>query len=243
MVDTFMKTKLSQLTLVCLAVVCLGVPSRGQPATEANWTLDEKPSGKVPAKTAAPLFDIPEPLRKLFPFLNDIEREATFGRQRGDAGTLLNAVKNLGKIESMGNSSAASSSADRLLEEATEIAWQQRDPEALREALVLWAAPNRSGRKDKVLDTSDKLEQVEKERGEMLTKKRCSIVFYNRTDQPVKVFVNRKPVGTLAAGEKHVVGDLLAGRQYLSANDDVLEWGPRKVYVAPGEVFNWRLFD
>jgi hypothetical protein len=59
----------------------------------------------------------------------------------------------------------------------------------------------------------------------------------------VEVFVNRKPVGTLSAGERHVVGELLAGRQYLGAEDESLLWGPRKVYVGPGEVFNWRLFD
>lgn len=238
-----MKTKLSGLVLIVVALCGLVVPSIAQPVTEANWALDERPSGRVPVKTAAPLFDVPEPLRKLFPIFNDIEQEALFGRQRGDAATLLKAVKSLGQVENLSGGQAASTSADRLLEEATEIAWQQRDPEALRESLVLWSSPNRSGRKDKVLDTSDKLEQVEKERGEMLTKKRCSIVFVNRTNKPVKVFVNRKPVGTLAAGEKHVVGELLAGRQYLSANDDVLEWGPRQVYVAPGEVFNWRLFD
>lgn len=212
--------------------------------TEATWTLDEKPTRKTVPVNPQPLFDVPDPLRKLFPALGKIEREVNFGQERGDAGILLKAVKELGQAEYFTGTTTASESSDRLLEEATELAWQQRDPEALRESLVLWSSPNRSGRnRDKILETTDRLEQVEKEREEMLQKKRCSIVFHNRTGSPVKVFVNRKPVGTLSAGEKHVVGELLAGRQYLGAEDESLQWGPRKVYVGPGEVFNWRLFD
>jgi len=209
----------------------------------ANWTIDETPTKRAVEVEQQPFLDLPEPLRKLFPVLNQIERKISFGQERGDAASLLQAVRDLTQAEYITGLHGGSAS-NRLLEEATELAWQQRDPEALRESLLLWSAPNRSGdSRDKILETTERLEQVEKERDEMLQKKRCSVVFYNRTEGPVQVFVNRKPIGTLAPGERHVVGELLAGRQYLGAQDSGLQWGPRKVYVGPGETFNWRLFD
>jgi hypothetical protein len=239
-----MKTSFSKLAVVGLVVVTMALSSLSDPLGEATWTLDETPTKIATVVDPKPIIDVPEPLRKLFPLLNEIEREVSFGQERGDATALLKAVKDLTQAEYFTGLQGASSSSDRLLEEATELAWEQRDPEALRESLVLWSSPNRSGRsRDKILETSDRLEQVEEERAEMLMKKRCSIIFHNRTEGPVKVFVNRKPIGTLSAGERHVVGELLAGRQYLGANDSSLQWGPRKVYVGPGEVFNWRLFD
>lgn len=236
-----MKTQLSKVAVIALIVGSMTLAGLTQ-TTEATWTLDERPVKKT---VVAPkqLLNIPEPLRKLFPMIGKLEREVAFGQERGDAMALLGVVKDLAQAERFAGLSTGSS-ADRLLEEATEIAWQQRDPQALKESLALWSSPDRSGQnRDKILETSERIEQVEKERSEMLTKKRCSIVFHNRTDNPVKVYVNRKPVGTLAAGERHVVGELLAGRQYLDASDQSLQWGPRKVYVGPGEVFNWRLFD
>ena len=243
-VNKSMKASFSKLAAVGLVLFSMTLGGLSQTTTDATWTLDESPKRKTVPVNPKPLFDIPKPLRKLFPALGRIEQEVNFGQAQGDAGILLKAVKDLGQAEFISGDPFASASSDRLLEEATEIAWQQRDPEALRESLGLWASPVRSGRnRDKILETTDRLEQVEKERAEMLKKKRCSIVFHNRTGSPVKVFVNRKPAGTLAAGEKHVVGEILAGRQYLGAEDESLQWGPRKVYVGPGEVFNWRLFD
>lgn len=239
-----MKKSLPKIALAALLSCSLIMGALSDTIERPTWTLDEKPQKMVKPLEANKLIDVPQPLRKLFPVLNNIEREVSFGQERGDANALLKAVKDLTQAEYFTGISGAGGSSDKLLEEATELAWQQRDPEALRESLVLWSSPSRAGRnRDKVVQTSERLEQVEKERAEMLTKERCRVIFHNRTERPVKVFVNRKPVGTLAAGERHTVGELLAGRQYLGANDSSLQWGPRKVYVGPGESFNWRLFD
>ena len=190
------------------------------------------------------LLDIPAPLLKLLPFLENLLQRVSLGQRAGDSTALLQAVRQLSDAPDLTSLGGGGVNSDRLLEEATEIAWQQRDPDALRESLVLWSAPVRASRsQEKIRQTKERIENVESERQEMLQKKRCRIVFHNRTERPIEVFVNRKPVGTLSAGQKHIVGDMLAGRQYLGANDKRLEWGPRKVYIGPGEVFNWRLFD
>ena len=243
-VDLYMKLPLPIAALTAILTCSLFVGGLAQNFEEATWTLDETPTQKPVGVEQRPLLDVPEPLRKLFPMLDKIESEVTYGLKNGNVSTLLGAVKDLSQAEYFTGIQGAGTNSDRLLEEATELAWEQRDPEGLRDALGLWSSPNRAGRnQEMILQTSDRLEQVEKERSEMLQKKRCRIIFHNRTDRNVQVFVNRKPVGTLAAGEKHVVGELLAGRQYLGAEDESLQWGPRKVYVGPGEVFNWRLFD
>ena len=238
-----MKTSLSKFAVISLLCLSLGLGALSQTTAEATWTLDETPEKRVHVQPK-PLLDVPKPLRDLLPFLDDLEKSVAFGREKGDVNTLLQAVKDLaraGKITGVKNIPVVS---DNLLEDATELAWQKRDSEGLRESLILWSSPERAGRNPgKIRETSERLEQGEKEKREMLGKKRCSIVFHNRTEGPVTVYVNQSPVGTLSAGERHVVGELLAGRQYLNALDENLQWGPRQVYVGPGEVFNWRLFD
>jgi hypothetical protein len=239
-----MTSLLSKASFTTFLVLVLTVTGLSEPLQGNSWTLDETPVKRTRPLDLQTLIDIPEPLRKLFPILDNLEREVTYDLRSGDAGALLNVVKEISVAEQFSGIGNGATGSDKLLEEATEIAWQQRDPEALRQSLALWSSPVRAGRsRDKILETSERLEQVEDERSQMLTKKRCRIVLHNKTDREVEVFVNRKPVGTLAAGSRHEVGELLAGRQYLGANDSTLQWGPRKVYVGPGEVFNWRLFD
>lgn len=238
----YMNRYLPKAALTCLLACSLVLGGLTQP-NEATWTLDESPKKRVVVQPK-PLLDVPKPLRDLLPFIGELERSVAFGKERGDVKALLRAVKDLAQAGQLTGVKNIPSVSDTLLDEATELAWEQRDSEGLRDALILWSSPDRAGRNPgKIRETSERLEQVENEKKEMLKKKRCSIVFHNRTDGPVKVYVNRKPVGTLASGERHVVGELLAGRQYLDAMDSSLQWGPRKVYVGPGEVFNWRLFD
>jgi hypothetical protein len=243
-VEVYMKMSMPMTALTAILTCSLVLGGLADNFQEATWTLDETPVQKPISVDPGPMLNIPEPLRKLFPVLQEIESEVSFGEKNGDVGTLLAAVRNLSQAEYFTGIKGAGASSDRILKEATELAWQQRDPEGLRDALVLWSSPNRAGRNQEMIEqTTERIEQVENERSEMLKKKRCRIIFHNKTDRSVDVFVNRKPVGTLSAGEKHVVGELLAGRQYLGAEDESLLWGPRKVYVGPGEVFNWRLFD
>jgi hypothetical protein len=240
----YMKMSMPITALTALLICSLVLGGLADNFQEATWTLDETPTEKIVEVDPKPLLDIPKPLRKLFPMLENIESEILYGKRNGDVSTLLGAVKELSQAEYFTGLQGAGRNSDRILEEATELAWQQRDPEGLRESLVLWSSPNRAGRNQEMIEqTTERIEQVEKERSEMLKKKRCRIIFHNKTAGNVEVFVNRKPVGTLSAGEKHVIGELLAGRQYLGAEDETLQWGPRKVYVGPGEVFNWRLFD
>ncbi|MCA9776079.1 MAG: hypothetical protein KC800_05155 [Candidatus Eremiobacteraeota bacterium] len=237
-----MRIPLPIAALTALLTCSLFLGGLAQNFEEATWTLDETPTQKQAQIDPQPLLDVPEPLRKLFPMLDKIESEVGFGLKNGNVSSLLGAVKDLTQAEYFAGIQGGGS--ERLLREATDLAWEQRDPEGLRDALALWSSPNRAGRnQEMILQTSERLEQVEKERSEMLQKKRCRIIFHNRTDRSVQVFVNRKPVGILPAGEKHEVGELLAGRQYLGVEDESLQWGPRKVYVGPGEVFNCRLFD
>lgn len=225
-----------------LLVLLLGSAS-AQNWEESAWTMDETPH-PVNQLDSQPLVSIPEPLTHLFPFLQSLLKDINLGRQRGDAQSLLQAVAQLSRVLSIGGVDADTVNTDRLLSEATDIAWEQRDPIALQRSLDLWSDPIRAGRSQgKINETQDRLEEVEQERSEMLNRKRCRLVFHNRTDSEVQVFINRKPVGTLAPGKKQVVADLLAGRQHLTARHSSLQWGPRKVYVGPGEVFNWRLFD
>lgn len=238
-----MRGKLTKwLGVLFLAGLLSGLAS-AQSLTEASVTLDEAPSS-VPPTTAAPLFQVPEPLSQLFPFLRRLLKDVDLSRQNGDSNALLDAVRQITQALSLAGINSNSISTDALLGEATDIAWEQRDPEALRESLVLWSDPIRAGRsQDRIQQTRERLEDVEQDRTHMLKQKRCRLIFHNRTDRPVKVFINRKPVGTLAPGKKQVVPDLLAGRQHLGARHTSLQWGPRQVYIGPGEVFNWRLFD
>lgn len=236
--------RFSKAALTTLMVSSLILSALAQNFGEATWTLDETPTKRAVQVRPKPLLDIPEPLRHLFPVLGEIERNVSVGLNNGDVGLLLSAVENLRDAQFFTGSQGAGASSDQLLKEAGEIAWQQRDPERLRETLALWTAPNRTGQNQEMIDlTKDRLEQVEREREEMLQKKRCRVIFHNKTERSLQVFVNKKPIGTLAAGEKQEVDELLAGRQYLGALDETLQWGPRQVYVGPGEVFNWRLFD
>lgn len=194
--------------------------------------------------TVDPLADLPEPVRMLFPMLANMGGKVNFDLRQGNVSALLRSVGDLTQAEQFTQIPELSNASDQLLKEATELAWQQRDPEALRRSLQLWSNPVRAGRsQDEIQETSERLEEVERERKEMLTKPRARVIFHNKTDRELEVYVNRKPIGTLGAGKRHEVGELLAGRQYLGANDETLQWGPRKVYVGPGEVFNWRLFD
>lgn len=234
-----MNRVLSKLLLLAL-LLC---PAAAQDWGESSWTLDETPQPLSPVQSQ-PLVSIPEPLTHLFPFLQSLLQEIALGRQRGDAQSLIQAVSQLSRILSLGGVDADAVNTDRLLSEATDIAWEQRDPIALQRSLDLWSDPIRAGRSQgKINETEERLEEVEQERSEMLNRKRCQLVFHNRTKSAVQVFVNRKPVATLDPGKRQVVADLLAGRQHLSARHSSLQWGPRKVYVGPGEVFNWRLFD
>lgn len=239
-----MSIRIPKFVLTLVLISSLVSAAVSDTLAETTWTLDEASTKRTTPEVAKPIIDVPEPLRKLFPILGEIESKVAVGRRTGDPNTLLQAVRDLGQAEFFSGLQGAGANSDILLEQATELAWQQRDPVALRESLVLWSQPNRAGRSPgKILETSERLEEVEKERGEMLTKKRCRIIFHNRTHNPVEVFVNRRPIGTLAPGQTQEVAELLAGRQYLGANDADLQWGPRQVYVGPGEIFNWRLFD
>lgn len=238
-----MKRTLTRWSTVLLFVSFFCLPVSAQDLTEAQWTLDETPT-TVSQIAPTPLLQIPEPLAQLFPFLKSLLKDINIGRNNGDADTLLQAVQQITQALSLGGISNDSVNTDDLLEEATQIAWEQRDPVALRESLNLWSDPIRAGRnQDKIEQTQERLEQVEQDRSDMLKRKRCRLVFHNRTDRQVKVYINRKPVGTLAPGRTQVIPDLLAGRQHLGAKHTSLQWGPRQVYIGPGEVFNWRLFD
>lgn len=219
-----MKISMPMAALSILFTCSLVLGGLADNIRETSWTLDETPTPKETQSQSRPLLDLPEPLRKLFPVIEQIESEVLYGNQNGDVSTLLGAVKHLSQAEYFTGVQGAGASSDQILRDATELAWLQRDPEGLREALVLWSSPTRAGRNPEMIEqTTERIEQVENERNEMLKKKRCRIIFHNKTGRSVQVFVNRKPVGTLSAGEKHVVGELLAGRQYLGAEDEALQ--------------------
>ncbi len=228
---------------VLLALLWLGSVALAESLNTATWTLDETPTTVHPI-SQRPLIDIPKPLAQLFPFLRDFGSQVRGQRARGDASALNDSVQQLSFALSLGQADQLSTESDALLAEATDIAWEQRDPDALRQSLALWANPVRSGRsQERIQQTKDRLEDVERERTEMMQRRRCRLIFHNRTELPVELSINRKPMGILKAGETHEIADLLAGRQHLTANHEGLQWGPRQVYVGPGEIFNWRLFD
>lgn len=229
---------------VFLAVLWLGSVAFADPLTTPTWTLDELPTTVRSVTERPPLVDIPGPLTQLFPFLRNFSSQVRSERARGDADALNASVQQLSFAMSLGQSEQLSADSDALLAEATDIAWEQRDPEALRQSLALWSNPVRSGRsQEQILQTRERLDDVERERTEMLQRRRCRLIFHNRTELPVQLSINRKPMGILNPGETQEIADLLAGRQHLTANHEGLQWGPRQVYVGPGEVFNWRLFN
>ncbi len=186
----------------------------------------------------------PPPFDRLVPSIGRLGQTIDGGREQRDVNRLLQAVVILHQAESLvGRDSGLISSHD-LLEEATQMAIDQRNLEALRQAERLWNDPVRApSDPTEASKTHQELEELQQEQAFMQQKRRCRIVFHNQTDGPLDIHLNQKTVGTLAARSSREIGDILAGRQHLMASDERLAWGPRRVFVGPGEIFHWRLYD
>ncbi|MCA9791838.1 MAG: hypothetical protein KC910_08580 [Candidatus Eremiobacteraeota bacterium] len=234
-------TKRLALLAVTLAVV-VGLAGPGQSQSH-EWSLQDsghpRPQTNLQGRS---LF--PAPFDKLVPFLGGLGGDIDQGRAHGDVDALLEAAVTLHQAELLLGRSSGVISAHDLLTEATQMAVDQRNLEGLRKAKSLWSDPVR-GPNDpaQAQQAADELENLEKERRVMLAARRCQIIFHNQTDVDLTIRLNQDSLGIIKPNQVHVVKDVLAGNQHLMASDSRLAWGPRRVFVGPGEVFHWRLFD
>lgn len=226
------------LALLLLIFVTAVLPGLGQSGRE--WGLQEHAEPREDLSLSnRPLF--PPPFDQLVPFLTNFGSELDQSRRQGDIEGLLRAADLLFQAERLTGQRSPFVSGRDVLEEATLTARNQRDPEALRRLLGQWERVGDPRGEDLARGY---LEEVEAERTDMTPRRRCRIIFHNRSGRsPVAVYLNGKPVGSLTAGSTREIDEVLAGNQHLEAYDEALTWGPRRVFVGPGEVFHWKLFD
>lgn len=227
------------LGLLVGTLVLIGGPAQSQ---VNEWTLEDRPVTRAQQPLRGKSL-FPAPFTDLMPILGNLGAEIDLGRREGDVSSLIDAALLLHKAELLTGSSGLISARD-LLEEATEMAYNQKNPEALARSYKIWSN-SRKGPTDSIRaqETQDKIEKTRQERQEMLQKRRCRVIFQNRTGSPLSISLNERPLGTLAPNESHEVPDLLAGHQHILAQNDRLQWGPRRVFVGPGERFRWKLYD
>lgn len=186
----------------------------------------------------------PPPFDKLVPFLGNLGVEIDLGREQRDPNALMSAAILLHQAELLLDKRSRHLSAEQLMHEATEMAWRQKNPEALSRSVQIWSDPRMGPTNlQEEKSASDHLKEVRQERSEMMQRRRCRLIFHNKTDTALTIYLNEHPLGVVAARQSHEVPDVLAGRQYLQATHSRLSWGPRQVFVGPGEVFHWKLFD
>ncbi|MGE0488625.1 MAG: hypothetical protein AB7S38_05390 [Vulcanimicrobiota bacterium] len=235
-----MTQRLTLLASVLAVVIVLAGPGQSQ---SHEWSLQDSghPNPRDPLQGRS-LF--PPPFDQLVPFLGGLGGSIDQGRQQGDVDALLEAAVTLHQAERLLGRTSGLISARDLLQEATQMAIDQRNVEGLRKARGLWSDPVR-GPNDpgQAQAAADELETLEKQRRVMLAARRCQIVFHNQTDDELTIRLNQDSLGVIKPRQAHVVKDVLAGNQHLMAFDRRLAWGPRRVFVGPGEVFHWRLFD
>ena len=117
------------------------------------------------------------------------------------------------------------------------MARDQRDLEALVQVSQLIRVPEQRAQAQRFQ------QELRDEQKAMQGKQSCRIIFHNRTGQPgLEIRLNTRPLGALGTGQSYEVNGLQAGRQVMDAFNDDLDWGPRRIFVGPGETFHWKLF-
>ena len=220
------------LSALVLALILAGTPAQSQ---VSEWSLEDRPVPRAQQPlTGKSLF--PAPFVDLMPILGNLGAEIDLGRKQGNVGSLIDAALLLHKAELLTGNFGAHQRQGPPPEEATQMAYNQKDPEALARSFKIWSS-SRKGPTDSIQaqDTQDKINKTRQERQDMMYKPRCKVIFQNRTGSPLSISLNERPLGTIAPNEAHEVPDLLAGHQYIMAHNQSLQWGPRRVFVGPGE--------
>lgn len=211
-----------------LTLLALALGAWSQPRPERG--LSEYPRSHSSPPTL-PGFQLPG---SLGPLVEGLGRDVGLARRRGDVSGLLGAARLLQNLEKIGGQPVP---VRDLLEEALQMARDQRDLDALEQVTRLIQDP---------LQRSNALQlqqEVRDERQASQGKPPCRMIFHNRTGQSgLEIRLNARPLATLAAGQDFEVQGLMAGRQLMDASNSELDWGPRRVFVAPGETFHWKLF-
>lgn len=234
------------LLLLLLGLVPLALPVGGQTgAAQYEWGLEDRPH-RVTQQSVGNVSFFPPPFDRMVPALSGLGDQIDTGRQRGDVNSLVNAALMLHQAEKILGRQSPVISSEGLLAEAAQIARDQKDTRMLSRIIGVWQDPSRGPTSSAQASQARYfMEEVDKEQADMMHKRRCRIVLHNRTDQfTLDVMINRKPAASLEPNSLRVMGDVIAGRQVLTASNDAgFAWGPRQVFVAPGEVFHWKLFD
>ena len=211
---------------ICLLGMALAAWSQSGP----ERGLSEYPRPRS-APPALPSFNLPGALG---PLVEGLTRDVGLARRRGDVSGLLGAARLLQNLDKIGGQPVP---VRDLLDEALQMARDQRDLDALEQVTRLIQDPQQRS------NALQLQQEVRQERQTYQGKPPCRVVFHNRTGQPgLEIRLNARPLATLAVGQDFEVNGLLAGRQLMDASSERLDWGPRQVFVAPGETFHWKLF-